>query len=232
MKRVRMRTLALPLVMVAGTLLGLPQAPVYAQNGDAAAEGAEEEEAAGPPTEEEQREAEEEDFLAEEDGGCDPVDYEELKLLGALQARSAALKEREIILEEKDVLLREIEERLEDKFKTLTAKLDRMEKILEVGKAETKARQKRFARLVAAITTLSPRKAAPILEKADQRFATRLLQEVSPMRIGKLLAQMTPANAATLMVRLDRAKTVAQRAAARGKKDWKTGAKGAGEGEY
>ena len=232
MKRVSMRTLALGLMMVAGMTLGLPGTPAYAQNGEAEEEVYEEEEDTGPPTEEQQREWEEEDFLAEEDDGCDPVDYEELKLLSALQARSAALKEREITLEEKDVLLREIEERLEDKFKTLTAKLDRLEKLLAVGRAETEARQKRFARLVEAITTLSPRKAAPILEKADQRFATRLLQEGAPTRIGKLLAQMTPGNAATLMVRLDRARTVAQRAAGKGQKDWKAGAKGAGEGEY
>ncbi|MED5463589.1 MAG: hypothetical protein VX699_02965 [Myxococcota bacterium] len=226
MKRLRNRTL----VVVVGMMLVLSGAPVYAQDG--AEEDLYEEEMMGPPTEEQQREWEEEAFLEEEEGGCDPVDYEELKLLGALQARSAALKEREIILEEKDILLREIEEQLEAKFKKLTAKLDKLEKLLEVGKAESEARQERFARLVEALTTLSPRKAAPILEKADQRFATRLLQEVSPVRVGKLLAQMTPGNAATLMVRLDRAKTVAQRAASKGARDWKAGAKGAGEGDY
>ena len=184
-------------------------------------EGGEDDEAAGPPTEEQQQAGEEEAYLGdEEDEECSPLDLEEYKLFEALKARAEALKKREILLEEKEVVLRVIEEKMEEKFKSLAGKLEQLERRLEIGVAEKEAQEKRFLRLVSAITTLSPRKAAPILEKADQRFSTRLLLKVTPERVGKLLAMMPPDKAARLMLRLERAKSSEQKAAARARKDW------------
>jgi len=179
-----------------------------------------EEERVGPPTESEQRAMEEEAFLLEEEEECKPVDYDELKLLDALRKRHEELKRKELELEEKEALLRVIEEELEEKFRSLTGQLDRLEQKLMLGEAEMLQHERRFKKLVEALTTLSPRKAAPILARAEQQFATRLLLQVPPERIGKLLAQMEPKEAAKLMVRLDRSKTRGQRAASRGRRDW------------
>ncbi len=92
-------------------------------------------------------------------------------------------------------------------------KLEGLEKKLELGQAQRDAREKRLQKLVETLKTLSARKAAPILEKADSRFATRLLLGLGPERTGKLLAAMEPGRAARLMVRLERAQTPGQKAA-------------------
>ncbi len=178
----------------------------------------------GPPTEAEQRAGEEEEYLGEEEAEeCTPLDVNEYQLYDALKKRAAKLKKREILLEEKELVLREIEGQLEAKFNALASRLNGLERRLEIGAAEREAQEERVNRLVAALMTLSARKAAPILEKADQRFATRLLQRVPPERVGKLLAEMPPDTAALLMLRLERAKTSAQTAAARAAKDWNSG---------
>lgn len=179
-----------------------------------------EEEQSGPPTEAEQQAQEEEAYLLEEEEVCKPVDYDELKLLDALRKRHQVLTEKEVELEQKEALLRVIEEELDTKFRSLTGQLNRLEEKLTLGEAEMRNQEKRFKKLVEALTTLSPRKAAPILAQAEQQFATRLLLQVAPERIGKLLAQMEPKEAARLMVRLDRSRNRAQRAAAKGRQDW------------
>ena len=216
MRMPRQGTACRALMLMTGLTLLVPIDGALAQ----APEQPAEDEQSGPPTESEQRAQEEEAYLLEEEEVCKPVDYDELKLLDALRKRHLVLTEKEVELEQKEALLRVIEEELDAKFRSLTSQLDRLEGKLVLGEAEMRNQEKRFKKLVEALTTLSARKAAPILAQAEQQFATRLLLQVAPERIGKLLAQMEPKEAARLMVRLDKSRSRAQRAAGRGRQDW------------
>ena len=169
----------------------------------------------GPPSEDDEREADEDEAMEEdfEEEECTPADYEELKLLADLRKRDNALQKQAKLLEEKEAVLGRVQDELNKKMAAMMAKLETLENRLELGQAQRDAREQRLQKLVETLKTLSARKAAPILEKADSRFATRLLLGLGPERTGKLLAAMEPARAARLMVRLERAQTPGQKAA-------------------
>ncbi len=153
----------------------------------------------------------------EEEEECTPLDYEELKLLADLRKRDNELQKMAKLLEEKEAVLARVQDQLDQRMAAMLVKLKELEEKLVLGEAEREAREARVQKLIETLKTLSARKAAPILAKADSRFATRLLLGLGPERTGKLLAAMEPAQAARIMSRLANAKTPAQRAAARQK---------------
>ena len=68
----------------------------------------------------------------------------------------------------------------------MMVKLQELESKLALGAPSGEAREQRVQKLIDTLKTLSARKAAPILAKADSRFATRLLLGLGPERTGKL----------------------------------------------
>ena len=173
----------------------------------------------GPPTEDDERETDEDEMMDddEEEEECTPLDYEELKLFADLRKRDTELQKQAKLLEEKEAVLARVQDELEQRMAAMMIKLKELETKLVLGDAERVAREERVQKLIETLKTLSARKAAPILAKADSRFATRLLLGLGPERTGKLLAAMEPAQAARIMSRLANAKTPAQRAAANNK---------------
>ena len=179
----------------------------------------EEEDDSGPPSELDEAEDLEDDEMEEDDfdEACRPEDFKELALLADLKKRDDELQKREKLLEEKEAVLARVDDELKQKMTKMLERIQTMEKVLELGKEERRARDERFQKLVDTIKTLSARKAAPILEQADMRFATRLMRGLGPKLIGKLLAAMPPGRAALLMGRLEKGRNVAQSAAAKAK---------------
>ena len=185
-----------------------------------ASEDSDDDDGSGPGTEEDDREADEDELMEddEEEEECTPLDYEELKLLADLRKRDTQLQKQAKLLEEKEAVLARVQDEIELRMATMMAKLNELEAKLTLGDAERAAREQRVLKLIETLKTLSARKAAPILAKADSRFATRLLLGLGPARTGKLLAAMEPAQAARIMSRLANAKTPAQRAASKNNK--------------
>jgi len=219
-------TMALPNVELGAQEEGEDAEDVVAEEGDEDGAGLEDEleeelEDAGPPTMDEQEEDLDEDFLGdEEEYECTAEDLEEMKLLAMPRERSEGLRKREILLEEKQAVLQRLEDELIQKFDSLTGKLAALEQRLEIGQAARLAKEERFQTLIEALRTLSARKAAPILNKSDIRFATRLLLGLGAERVAKLLAVMDPQRAAALMRRLASATTPEQAAARGASRDW------------
>ena len=188
------------------------------EDGEASEDGGDDD-GSNPPTEDDEREADEDELMEddEEEEECTPLDYEELKLLADLRKRDTQLQKQAKLLEEKEAVLARVQDEIELRMATMMAKLKELETKLALGDAERVAREQRVLKLIETLKTLSARKAAPILAKADSRFATRLLLGLGPERTGKLLAAMEPAQAARIMSRLANAKTPAQRAASKNK---------------
>ena len=137
------------------------------------------------------------------------------RLLTRLRERRVELDRREQrILRQKDDLDR-LEQKLNKRIAVAVEHLERLEHRLGLGVAQEEIREKKLEALAAALTSLSARKAAPMLEKTDPNLAARLLVLLGPERSGALLSKMDPQRAATLMERIAQAKTTAQRAAAR-----------------
>lgn len=187
------------------------------EGGDEDAEG--DEDSDGPNTPDDEREQDEDELMDddEEEEECTPLDYEELKLLADLRKRDNELQKMAKLLEEKEAVLARVQDQLDQRMAAMMVKLQELEGKLTLGEAAREAREQRVQKLIETLKTLSARKAAPILAKADSRFATRLLLGLGPQRTGKLLAAMEPAQAARIMSRLANAKTPAQRAAAKQK---------------
>lgn len=141
------------------------------------------------------------------------MDEVELKLLKGLRARRLDLDAREIRLKRREELVAKIERDLGRRVREALSEVERLEQRLELGEYEEKARESKLNSLAASIASLSPRKAAPILERVDPVLTAILLLKVGPERTGELLAKMEPRKAASLMDRLAKGQSAAQLAA-------------------
>ena len=94
-----------------------------------------------------------------------------------------------------------------------TLKVESLEKKLVLGDFETSDREEKLDVLAKSVATVSARKAAPMLQKADVDVAVSLLMRLGPKRAGDLLAKMDAQRAAALIDRIANKRTPGQVAA-------------------
>ncbi len=149
--------------------------------------------------------------LADCAAGPDPS---EIALLEALRKRRQDIDRREAEVRRKEEIVAQLEREMSRRVREAVAEVKRLEKRLELGEYERKAREEKLNTLASSIGSLRPSKAAPILERTDPILTVILLMHVGPKRAGELLAKMEPRRAAALMDRLARGRSAAQLAAA------------------
>lgn len=126
-------------------------------------------------------------------------DPAEIKLLSALRRRSSELDERAALIRKREDLLGRLEIKLQARIEEALKEVARLEDRLGVGDAARLADQEKLAMLVDTLSSLSARKAAPLLNRTDTYLAVVLLRRLGPEKAGKLLSQMEPRRAAVLM---------------------------------
>jgi flagellar motility protein MotE (MotC chaperone) len=130
------------------------------------------------------------------------LDPAELQLLKALRLRRAELDERERLIGEREEVLAQIEEELMGRVQMTLAEIQRLERKVGLVPGSAPESAQRLQTLVTTLSSLSPRKAAPILARTSTRLAVVLLMRIGPERAGELLARMDPGQAGRLIEHL------------------------------
>ncbi len=117
------------------------------------------------------------------------------ELAAALNSRERQLDARERTLEDRERDLREAEVRLEERLGDLDQLRTDMDDMLVQLEEEQEARVRALVRMVESVR---PAQAAPIVSQLDEALAVDVLVRMNRSKAGKLLAAMSPAQAARL----------------------------------
>ncbi len=138
----------------------------------------------------------------------------DMQLLTALHQRRLQLDTREAALGEREKTLQALRDALDQRMQSMSGALEKFEERYLLGEPARRARDKRIAALVEAMTGLSAKKAAPMLAAADPDLTGDLLMRMGPARTAALLAIMPVARAARLMEQMSGSQKAATQALA------------------
>ena len=131
--------------------------------------------------------------------GPPPPTADEMMLLQALRDRRVELDHREMELNSQSRALEQLAKRMDGELEKMTQQVAALEARLNIGEPRRKAREKRLASLVETLTTLSAKKAAPIMAAADVELVGDLLLRLGSARTASLLSAMPPAQAGRIL---------------------------------
>lgn len=130
------------------------------------------------------------------------VDPQEKEVLMALRERRVQLDQRESILKARELAIDNLRQEVDATLAAMQKKIGQLEERLQLGEGSRRDREKRLTALVETVSTLSAKKAAPLLSGADPSLVSDLLLRIGPQRSAALLALMRPAQAAKLVNQL------------------------------
>ena len=133
---------------------------------------------------------------------CPQPDAQEQALLRALRQRRQALDVREAELQKRSAALDVLAKTLNERLQKTEADVAELEARLDLGEPGRKTREKKMTALVDTLSSLSARKAAPMLADTDPGLVGDLLLRLGPARSGGLLALMPPPQAALVLERV------------------------------
>jgi flagellar motility protein MotE (MotC chaperone) len=123
-------------------------------------------------------------------------------LADELRSRERSLERRELSVTERERELRAIEARLAERAKTLEELRAGIDELREQVDQEQRARVESIAR---SMETMKPASAAKVLQALDLPLAIDAVRLMGRSKAGKVLAAMSPANAARITEGLARA---------------------------
>lgn len=137
------------------------------------------------------------------DGGAEPLASQagrtQDQIFERLSERRAELDALEAELDERLSVVEAAEVRIEERMSELAAVEARINAAVDAREAEEDAK---FAGVVAMYEGMRPRDAATIFNELDMSVLVRVGQAMNPRKFGPILAEMTPARAQELTVRL------------------------------
>lgn len=126
-------------------------------------------------------------------------DPAELQILLALRERRLELDGRERTVQAREAEFKQAQKKIGDRVEQLNQSVARLEARLELGEPARLARETRLKTLVDGLSTLSAKKAAPILAETEPTLVAELMQRLGSTRTAALLAVMPTAKAARIV---------------------------------
>jgi flagellar motility protein MotE (MotC chaperone) len=126
-------------------------------------------------------------------------DPAELQILLALRERRLELDGRERTVQAREVEFKQAQKKIDDRVEQLNQSVARLEARLELGEPGRQAREARLKTLVDGLSTLSAKKAAPILAETEPNLVAELMQRLGSTRTATLLAVMPTVKAARIV---------------------------------
>ncbi len=133
----------------------------------------------------------------------------EITILQALRDRRVELDNREATIKAHEEALSKLKKELDERLENTSREIAKLETRLNMGEPARQAKEKRIVSLVDALTTLSAKKAAPMLAAADPALVGDLLVRLGPQRAAALLAVMPAAQAGHLVDQVGEARALA-----------------------
>lgn len=142
--------------------------------------------------------------LAIEAGGA-----KEITILQALRDRRVELDNREAAIKAREDAYSKLKKEVDERIENTSREIAKLEARLNMGEPARQAKEKRIVSLVDALTTLSAKKAAPMLAAADPALVGELLVRLGPQRAAALLSVMPPTQAGHLVDQVGEARALA-----------------------
>jgi flagellar motility protein MotE (MotC chaperone) len=117
----------------------------------------------------------------------------------ALDARAQEIAARDAHLQAEETALKNYKAGFQTQVEALLTRIAALEKQLDIGEGARQAREQRMTVLTETLTTLSAKKAAPMLATADPELVGDLLLRIGAARSAALLALMPPNRAARFL---------------------------------
>ena len=133
----------------------------------------------------------------------------EITILQALRDRRVELDQREATIKAREEALSKLKKEVDERLENSSREIAKLEARLNMGEPARQAKEKRIVSLVDALTTLSAKKAAPMLVAADPALVGELLLRLGPQRAAALLAVMPATQAGHLVDQVGEARALA-----------------------